>query len=56
MKKQLIALFFALVPAVSMAAGGPAVALDEANIDLTDKAAMQDGLRPFANYCMGWRL
>ncbi|MAB24411.1 cytochrome c1 [Pseudomonas neustonica] len=53
MKKQLIALFFALVPAVSMAAGGPAVALDEANIDLTDKAAMQDGLRTFANYCMG---
>ena len=35
MKKQLIALFFALVPAVTMAAGGHSVALDEANIDLS---------------------
>ncbi|MEH6686129.1 MAG: cytochrome c1 [Halopseudomonas sabulinigri] len=53
MKKQLIALFFALVPAVSMAAGGHGVALDEANVDLADKAALQDGARTFANYCMG---
>ena len=53
MKKQLIALMFALLPGLALAAGGHGVALDEANIDLSDKAALQDGARTFANYCMG---
>ena len=53
MKKQLIALLFALVPVTAMAAPGAGVPLDEANIDLTDKASLQDGARTFVNYCMG---
>lgn len=53
MKKQLIALMFALVPAVAFAAGGSGYHLDEANVDIADKAALQDGARTFANYCMG---
>lgn len=52
MKKQLIALMFALLPGFAMAAG-PSVSLDEANIDLSDKASLQDGARTFVNYCMG---
>lgn len=52
MKKQLIALMFAVLPGFALAAG-PSVALDEANIDLSDKASLQDGARTFVNYCMG---
>ncbi|WP_022961852.1 cytochrome c1 [Halopseudomonas pelagia] len=52
MKKQLIALLFALVPVVALAApaGAP---LESANIDPHDKASLQDGARTFVNYCMG---
>ena len=52
MKKQLIALMFALLPGFAMAAG-PSVELDKANVDTSDKAALQDGARTFVNYCMG---
>lgn len=52
MKNRLIALLFALVPCVALGAAG-GYELDEANIDLTDKASLQDGARTFANYCMG---
>lgn len=52
MKKQLIALVFALVPSVVMAAA-TGVPLESANIDLRDKASLQDGARTFVNYCMG---
>lgn len=52
MKKQLAALIFAILPAFSFAAGVEPD-LDKVDIDLTDKAAMQDGLRTFTNYCMG---
>ena len=52
MKKQLIALMFALLPGVAMAAA-PSGDLQKANIDLSDKAGLQDGARTFANYCMG---
>ncbi|WP_339846079.1 cytochrome c1 [uncultured Halopseudomonas sp.] len=52
MKKQLIALVFALVPSVVMAAA-TSVPLESANIDLRDKASLQDGARTFVNYCMG---
>lgn len=52
MKKQLIALLFALVPAVALAAPS-GVPLESANNDLRDKASLQDGARTFVNYCMG---
>jgi len=52
MKKQIAAFIFAFLPAFSFAAGAEPE-LDGVDIDLTDKAAMQDGLRTFANYCMG---
>src|SRR5690606_6331282 len=42
----------ALLPGFALAAG-PSVELDEANIDLSDKASLQDGARTFVNYCMG---
>ena len=34
-------------------AAGPAVHLDKAPIDLTDKASLQNGARLFQNYCLG---
>jgi len=47
----LSALFGTLsLPALAADAG---VVLDKVAIDLTDKAALQDGARTFANYCMG---
>lgn len=52
MKKQFAALILAILPVFTFAAG-PEVPLDKVDIDLTDKAAMQDGLKTFANYCMG---
>jgi ubiquinol-cytochrome c reductase cytochrome c1 subunit len=47
------ALLAVLVAPISAfaSAGGPA--LQEANIDLTDKASLQRGAKYFANYCMG---
>ncbi|MFW9605630.1 MAG: cytochrome c1 [Pseudomonas sp.] len=53
MKKQLVAFVFALLPTFSFAGGGLEYPLDKVNVDLTDKAALQDGARTFANYCMG---
>ena len=53
MRKLFAACVVALLPAFALAAGGHGVALDKADIDLTDKAALQDGARTFANYCMG---
>ncbi len=52
MKKLFAAFVFAALPALSFASGGE-VHLDKVDIDLTDKAALQDGARTFANYCMG---
>lgn len=52
MKKLFAALMFSVLPFTAMAAG-PAIPLDKVDIDLTDKAAMQDGLKTFTNYCMG---
>ncbi|VTQ10141.1 cytochrome c1 [Pseudomonas aeruginosa] len=53
MKKQFAALILAVLPVLGFAAGGHGPQLDHVDIDLTDKAAMQDGARTFANYCMG---
>ena len=52
MKKQIAALILAAIPMFGFAAGG-AYPLDKVSIDLTDKAAMQDGAKTFVNYCMG---
>lgn len=52
MKKQIAALLIAALPMLGFAQDGP-YPLDKVSIDLTDKAAMQDGLQTFANYCMG---
>ncbi|MET1079168.1 MAG: cytochrome c1 [Pseudomonas sp.] len=52
MKKQLAALILAVLPVFAFAnAGG--YHPESVEIDLTDKAALQDGARTFANYCMG---
>lgn len=53
MKKLFAAFVFAALPALALASGGHEVHLDKVDIDLTDKAALQDGARTFANYCMG---
>ena len=48
--KLLLAALAALPFAVS--AAGPAVKLDRAPIDLTDKASLQRGAKVFVNYCL----
>ena len=50
MKKLMLSLLF-LVPSAVFAAGGPSVHLDDANVDLTDQAALQRGAKYFVNYC-----
>ena len=52
MKKLIAVMVLALLPAFSPAAEH-SLALDEVDIDLSDKAALQDGARTFVNYCMG---
>jgi len=51
MKKLLIALA-TLIPSLVFAAG-PTVPLDEAEVDLHDKASLQRGAQLFMNYCLG---
>ena len=41
-----------LVPGISFAAGSNHP-LDDVNIDLTDKASLQNGAKIFMNYCLG---
>ena len=52
MKKLFAALVIAAMPALALGAASN-YPLDKVDIDLTDKAALQDGARTFANYCMG---
>lgn len=52
MKKLIAVMVLALLPAFSSAAEH-SLTLDEVDIDLSDKAALQDGARTFVNYCMG---
>ena len=52
MKKLFVALMLAALPLLSFAAEHGAE-LEKVDIDVSDKAAMQDGARTFANYCMG---
>jgi len=53
MKHLLVALALALTPMAGLAAGGPAVELEDANIDLNNHAAIQRGAKYVVNYCMG---
>ncbi|MDP5293132.1 cytochrome c1 [Oceanimonas sp. CHS3-5] len=50
--KRIVVALFALLPALTFAAGGN-VHLDEADYDLTDKASLQNGAKLFMNYCSG---
>ncbi|MCP4129297.1 MAG: cytochrome c1 [Gammaproteobacteria bacterium] len=52
MKKLIFAFLLAVVPALSMAAGG-GVHLDDADVDVTDTDSLQRGAKYFVNYCMG---
>ena len=47
------ATFLCLAPIIGYAAGGPSVALESANINLDNQAAIQRGAKYFVNYCMG---
>jgi ubiquinol-cytochrome c reductase cytochrome c1 subunit len=53
MKKLIAVLTLALAPIAGMAAGGPKVELQSANIDLNNHAAIQRGAKLFVNYCQG---
>ena len=53
MKKQLAALILAVLPVFAFANAALEHPLDPVEIDLADKAALQDGARTFGNYCMG---
>ncbi|EGR7965139.1 cytochrome c1 [Vibrio vulnificus] len=48
--KKWIVILFAMLPSLAMAAGA-GVPLDKANVDLSDKAALQNGAKLFMNYC-----
>ena len=52
MKKLIVGLFIALLPALGLAAGA-AVPLDHMEPDHTDKASLQRDAALFTNYCMG---
>jgi ubiquinol-cytochrome c reductase cytochrome c1 subunit len=52
MKKLLILLSLAALPAAGFAAGGGHAKLDPVKIDLSDKASLQRGARIFVNYCL----
>ncbi len=51
MKKIITTLLMTLVPALGLAAGG-GVHLDKADVDLHNKASLQNGARLFVNYCL----
>ena len=52
MKKLVLAFALSLIPALGLASGGH-VELEDADIDLSDKASLQNGAKYFLNYCMG---
>lgn len=52
MKRLLLVLLLALLPALSLADAHGAD-LERVDIDVSDKAAMQDGAQTFVSYCMG---
>ena len=52
MRAMLAILLISLLPAWAFAAGHD-TALERVDVDVSDKAALQDGARTFVNYCMG---
>lgn len=50
--KKIIITLLSLIPAVVFAAG-PKVPVDDAGIDLTDKASLQRGFKAYNQYCLG---
>jgi len=52
MRTKLLVLVAALAPVAAYAAGGE-VHLDHANVDVSNKAALQQGAANFVNYCLG---
>ncbi len=53
MKKQLLAVVFALVPLLAVASEEGGWPIDHVKMDPTDKASLQQGAQLFMNYCMG---
>ena len=53
MNKSVAILLLAALPLLGHAAGGGGHALQPANIDVSNHAAIQRGARMFVNYCMG---
>lgn len=54
MKTRVFALLIALcAPGFALAAGGGDIELDDADIDLGNKASLQRGVKYYVNYCMG---
>lgn len=53
MKRLVIAALLSLSSLPVHAAGGHAVELEDADIDLSDQASLQRGAKYFMNYCMG---
>jgi ubiquinol-cytochrome c reductase cytochrome c1 subunit len=53
MSKRIVALILALLPAFAFAAGGGAIHLEKAKVDLRDQESLQRGARHFVDYCMG---
>lgn len=53
MLKQLFSVLALVASSAALAAGGPAVKLDKAPIDLYNKESLQNGARLFQNYCLG---
>ena len=53
MLKKLITALALVASASVMAAGGPAVKLDKAPINLKDQESLQRGAKLFQNYCLG---
>lgn len=52
MRKRILTVLIALVPALAVAAGGGDVHLDKAPIDLTNQQSLQRGAKWFVNYCL----
>lgn len=51
MRKLITALLLAVAPSLVLASGG-GIHLDEANIDVSNKEAIQRGAKTFVNYCL----
>jgi len=51
MKKIIIAVIALTLPVIAIASGG--VQLDKADVDLGNKASLQNGVKTYVNYCLG---